>query len=334
MNVVTPAFKYNNFPIVMETSLSYFPHLCVALQSIVENSNPCNNYDILILSNEIGDKELAELKDFYRLDNFSIRCIDPSPVVAPFIETAKYDYLNLNYFRLALPWILSMYAKVVNLGSDILVRRDIAEIFSAVDSKEFCFAGVTDYGYLGKLRREISQNELDLRCPNFYINADVLVINLERIRNTRRIEDVLEIWQTRYLRHAEQDAISMAFQNEICLIDDRWNVFAPGMETEETICRAGTEIARSWERNIEDAFILHYAGEPKPWKREKTPKEKVWWETAIRSPQFMQIESGNTRRRGCLSTLIPKRSAIRAIIKRCVPFGSRLWIALKKFDKM
>lgn len=73
MNLINiyPAFEKNNIPIVFESSNYFIPYLSVALLTLIENTTDENNYDIIILGEEIDglDKykimSLANNKEIY-----------------------------------------------------------------------------------------------------------------------------------------------------------------------------------------------------------------------------------------------------------------------------
>lgn len=333
--MLLPAFDTNNIPVVWESSRDYFPFVGVALKSLLETRNPEFNYDIIILSDEIGEEDIKPLREGYARNGISVRCFDPSEIVESYIQCATYHYIHVNYFRLALPWILEQYDKVINLGADILVCQDIAQLFCCDMPEDACVAGVVDYGYLGKLDREISRKELGLKHPENYINTDVMLLNLKRIRHTHTIREGYDLWQAQYLRHAEQDAINVMFQDEIYSLDYRWNVFSPGTETEKAILKAGANAIHSWEHALKEPFILHFAGSPKPWEIKTIPLGDLWWDVAKRSMLYSDILYQSSRvekRKTLIEKLFPKGSYARRLAKKCIPFRSRLWILLKNYD--
>ena len=166
---IFPAFNTNNVPIIFESSELFAPYLSVAILSLINTASNKANYDIIILSNEIRREDqrclckLAEGKS-----NFSIRFFDPTDFVQSYIDNARYSYLYLNYYRMSLPWILKHYTKVINLGVDVLVKRDIANLFNE-DMGEKYIGGVIDLGYQGRLTLDISPKELGLDLSLIHI---------------------------------------------------------------------------------------------------------------------------------------------------------------------
>ena len=287
---ICPAFKSNNIPVVFETSRLFLPYLGVAIQSIVDKSTAKYNYDIVIFSAELISEDYKKLELLSNeKENISIRVFDPTNLVSRYIETATYQYLTLNYYRMSLPWILKCYKRVINLGADVLIKRDIGDLFYTETDPDAYIGGVMDIGYQGRLALDISAKELGLKKPNGYINADVLLLNLENIRKSFEQEAVMQSWQARFFRCAEQDAMNYLFQDHIYHFDPRWNVFPERMSSEFDILHAPTSSIEIWKQSLHNPYIIHYAALPKPWQLPSVGFGSDWWCTAKRTPYFEEI---------------------------------------------
>ena len=330
-----PAFEQDNIAVVFETSERFTPYLSVALASLIACTSAENNYDIIILSHEIKQHDEAVLHGLCRgKKNVSIRFFDPTPVVENYIKSAKYCYLSINYYRMSLPWILTEHTKAINLGADLIVEHDIAELFRQPIHSDCYLAGAPDLGYHGKLVEDISPKELSLSDPYSYINADVLLFDLKKIREDCRQDEIMEIWQKKYFRHAEQDALNVFFEGRIHHLDLRWNVFPDQMSSERDILRASNESVHIWHESLRAPCIIHYAGEPKPWNNPHVGFGNHWWYYAEQSPYYEEIvrrmEAGiapshKTLLRNIVDKLFPQGTRRRVILKRIIRFDSPLW---------
>lgn len=341
---IFPAFDTNNVPIIFESSDLFAPYLSVAILSLINTASDKANYDIIILSNEISKEDqrclckLAEGKS-----NFSIRFFDPTDFVQSYIDNARYSYLYLNYYRMSLPWILKHYTKVINLGVDVLVKRDIADLFNE-DIGENYLGGVIDLAYQGRLHLDISPKELGLDTPYAYVNADVLVFNLKKIRDNYTQKQLMQIWQDRHFRYAEQDAFNLFFQNHIHRFDLRWNLFPQKMSTEFDIRHAAPEIITRWQQCLKKPYIIHYAAVPKPWQLPTVEFGVDWWETAQDSPYYRLMVSNmceyieqhgsfeiiDSKARNLFRKYAPRGSVQYFILTKIFPRGSKQWCILKK----
>lgn len=287
---ILPAFPGQDAPIVFESSSYFVPYLAVALQTIIDSSSPENNYDVIVLGDGVKplDRERL-LKQVEDLKNFSLRFYEPQCLVDPYYQKAKYQYLKINYYRLALPWILKCYKTAVNLGADIIVMKDIAELTKFQFEPERYLAGATDLGYIGRLNEDIPHSELALRHPNRYINADVLIYNLKGIRENYKIDDIMSLWQRYHFRCSEQDALNKIFDEHKQLISLRWNTYPDRMtSTADIMCTTPMHI-KLWKKTLKDPYLVHFAAVPKPWDYPIVGFSDIWWETARRTVFYEEI---------------------------------------------
>ncbi|MCR5668030.1 MAG: hypothetical protein K6G05_03130 [Lachnospiraceae bacterium] len=127
-------------------------------------------------------------------------------------------------FRLIIPRVLTGIEKLIYLDADLLVNRDIKELWD-IDIAGYSLAAVKDIGYkdLAFFPEFVKQKE---GLADRYFNAGVLLMNLSFIRNTG---DLLELTH-RFLEEnpdaylLDQDALNYYFNSSTLLLDDNWNV--------------------------------------------------------------------------------------------------------------
>lgn len=325
---ILPAFSSQNAPIVFESSSFFIPYLAVALQTIIDTAKPENNYDIIVLGD--GVKPLDQeriLQQVAGMDNFSVRFFEPQAYIDFYFQKAKYQYLKINYYRLALPWILKSYKTAVNLGADIIVMKDISELTGFKFEQEKYLTGSVDLGYIGRLNEDIPHSELALKHPNRYINADVLIYNLEGIRNNYRLDDIMEFWQRYHLRCAEQDALNKIFDEHKQLLSLRWNTYPERMtSTQDIMCTTPMQI-ELWKKTLKNPSLVHFAAVPKPWSYPIIGFSDIWWKAARRTIFYEEIlrrmSVPQKRKRKhflerIMDALFPKGTRRRAFFKRYV----------------
>lgn len=341
---IFPAFQTNNVVVVFESSHSFAPYLSVALLSLISTSTQQYNYDIIVLSSEVEIHDQEVLSSLCaNKSNICIRFYDPSNLVAEYIAAAKYEYLDLNYYRMSLPWILKNYTKVINLGIDVMIRRDIADLFHE-EMGETYIGGAVDLGYQGRLSLDISPKELGLKDPYTYVNADVLLLNLKKIRKDFTQDQLMRSWQERKFRCAEQDALNWVFREHIYCFDLKWNVFPEKMSSEYDIMHAQETSIAYWRECLAIPYIIHYAAMPKPWQLPTVGYGIEWWCIAKDSPYYKDMfekmckyleEKGTFRivesnARKTADKILPYGSIRRKIAKLIIPRGSMRWLTLKK----
>lgn len=285
-----PTYKTENIAIVFETSQLFVPYLSVALLSLLQYTSPQYNYDILILSCELQEHDEIALHNIIQgKDNITMRFLNPHLIAKKYIDKARFSYLEINYYRLLLPWILQNYDKVINLGADIIIQRDIAELYEIRLSDDEFMAGAPDLGYHGRLAIDISPKELGKKDPFTYVNADVILLNLRAIRQSFTQDQIMRIWQKKQLRCAEQDAMNIAFDGHVKMLDLRWNVYPQRMNSEYHIEHAPEKSVEIWKESLSDPYLIHYAAIPKPWDYPLVGFGHIWWEYARQSIYYEEM---------------------------------------------
>lgn len=285
-----PVFDGVRYAIAFESSNLFVPYQSVVLNSLVEYTDDNNLYDIVILTSEIDayDCDLLQNEVGGR-KNISLRFFDPIDYVKKYIKQNKFNYLTINYYRLALPWIFEEYDRVLNLGADIVIQKDVMELLQCPMKEDEYIAGAVDLGYLGRLRLDISPNELGLKNPDGYVNADVLVVNSKNIRRDYVIDDVMLLWQKYNFRCAEQDAMNMLFDGHIHHVDIRWNLYPTKMASIEHIALNDDDKINMWKDALKNPYIIHYSAYPKPWDYPIVGYGDCWWHFARNSPYYEEI---------------------------------------------
>lgn len=327
---IKPVFG-NKTAIVFESSALFVPYLDVALRSLAKVCNLQERYDVIVLTTELEDIDCNILKkSISDYKNISLRFYNPSYLVRDYIKNNKHHYLEINYYRLALPWIFEEYDLVVNLGADIVFLRDISELLNIEFSNSEYMAGAIDLGYIGRLNmKDIPRDELCLKEPVHYVNADVLVFNLHNIRRDFSMDKIMTLWQKYKFRCAEQDSLNVLFEDGIKLLDLRWNVYPLRMTSMEHIAETSAEQIKMWQKALKNPYIVHFAAVPKPWDYPMVGYGELWWENARNSAYYEEII-----RRMCMSAVknesIPNCSMPRRILNFIFPMGSRRRLLLKK----
>lgn len=336
---IFPAYDNKNVAIVFETSEFFVPYLSVALLSLVDTVSEEYNYDILILSCEVKEHDEEELRKIVAgRDNIAIRIVNPHQLVEKYIKKAHYNYLEINYYRIMLPWILKNYDKVINLGADLIIKHDLADLFQTALADDCYMAGALDLGYHGRLSIDISPTELGMKDPYKYVNADVLLFHLKAIRENFNCDALMNVWQKKPLMCAEQDALNMAFDGHVHIVDLKWNVYPDRMASEYHIEHAPQKSYMRWKECLNDPYIIHYAAVPKPWDYPMVGYGYEWWSYARRSAYYEEM-----LRRMCMKAIrddgfLPQQVGVKGALinfakKHCPGFLKPLAMRVKKVLK-
>lgn len=287
MKRIEPIKKDNTVVIVFESTDYFVPYLDICIKSLCDHFSSAFFYDVIILEDNIEGYNKEYLRrNIEGLDNVSLRFFDPTEVIEGYYSNAKKKYLKVNYFRLALPWILEQYDMAFNLGADIIVKSDLGFFADFTFKKGACLAGAKDLGWTGRLRYDIPAEELELEFPQEYVNADVLVYNLKQIREQYKMDDLLLPWQEHLFRCNEQDVLNLVFDGKKQILDLRWNTYPDRMLSTEDILRNSDLDIGLWKAALEDPFIIHFAAVPKPWDEPMIGYGDEWWNYARKSVYY------------------------------------------------
>ena len=282
-------------PIVFAVDDGYAPMLAVALQSLAENSSSENTYQIYILIERLSRLNrwiLRNTIDGY--PNISIAFID----VTEFLDerTKAKCYIEIHttlatYYRFFIARLLGQYPKIIYLDSDIIINRDIAELYS-IDIGDNWIGAAIDVRESIAIRKELTVSnrnwrtyviqDLGLIDPYTYFQAGVLIINVKAfIENQleKKCFEALEKIQKPIL--SDQDILNAVCQGHIHYLPITWNVeWQIPFEFETYAEDLQGNFYEEYRKALEAPSILHYASSRKPWTESKLPGAEYWWRDA------------------------------------------------------
>ena len=238
----------------------YVKYLLVALTSILENNKNEKIYFYVISSDITDDNKnrIELLKKAY--SNFEIKYIVP--------DVSLFNNLKLNieyitvetYFRYIIADLVPNIDKCLYLDADLVVNSELKSLYDINLNDNYC-AGVEDI-FINKIgyKKEIGFNNSDL-----YINAGVLLMNLEKIRKDGMVEKLFLVnqeWKEK-IQFQDQDIINITFKSRILNLNSIYNF-------------TGTNVRREKNKR-KDAVIIHYTGNRKPWMDGCRNKMKFLW---------------------------------------------------------
>lgn len=351
---LAPAFNDGNTAsIVLSSSLYYTPYCASTVKSIIDTSNDNHNYDIIILHTEIPQKtQRLFFKMIENRSNFSIRFCDVRRIVSKFNLRICEHFSVETYYRLAIKEFLPKYKKVVYLDSDLIVKRDIFELYST-DITGYAVAGVTDICLSGinngynKDKATYYKEYAFIADRNLLkmINAGVMVMNLDFINAKYSAKQLLTYAQESNFELCDQDVINSLFQDNILLLDFRWNTADYEEETLPAWCTkfAPKNMVEEYRKAVKDPYILHYASTIKPWNETGYKNADVFWSTVRTTPFYeyllcRRMQENASYYAGTVGAATvhkkqkpPKEKLWRRLADKFYPKGTRRRERLKKF---
>lgn len=206
----------------------------------------------------------------------------------------------LTYFRFFIPrFVPQNYAVCLYLDIDMLVVGDLRELF-ALDMGDKCVGVVSDYAHNSVKLRPKSANRKGIYFSGTYFNSGFLLLNLRAWEQNRITERCFEVMAHYHLSAHDQDAL-----NAVITENQRIKLpFAFNLLVRAYICapckgeslRYKFDFTRG-EMNLalKNPVVWHFAGNYKPWRNAWIMNEKgrilsaIWWEIALKTPQFADI---------------------------------------------
>ena len=269
----------NEVRIVFAVNDLYIPPLGVALHSLIRYADRNRQYKIFVLNEGIGNGHWKKVKSMEQ-SNINIESINVSEWMREHqIPTVNHLSKETTY-RLLIPTIFPQYEKILYLDSDLIIRRDVAELFDMDLEGAIFGASIArlfrwSYGYITK--------DLSLRAEK-YFNCGVLMINNRLLGESNICEKGMRMLEEKRYPTQDQDVINILCQSsenaeKVKFIDGRWNVewhhlYEDGAEVYIDTVREGSLDL------VKDPFIIHYTGQKKPWNHPELELAEYFWQEA------------------------------------------------------
>jgi lipopolysaccharide biosynthesis glycosyltransferase len=254
----------------------YMPYAMVSIQSAIMNKKKSTHYHIHILAEDFNSEDKNKLQ---QMATSGIR------ISIYQTENKDFDYRHLGRFsgfKISLQKIfiadyLKEQNKVIYLDADTLVQNDLSSLY-ATDISHVYVAAVKD-GLMYQHPEHIT--ELQLQNPQFYFNSGVMLLNLKKIREDKKINSALIYFNTHYEIFGDQDILNVVFSGKTEEISYLYNVNSVFFEEKSSdfLSDFWKEKVPSLPENVyNQAFVLHFAGH-KPWTNWFTEQQlkSLWW---------------------------------------------------------
>ncbi|MBR6412944.1 MAG: glycosyltransferase [Alphaproteobacteria bacterium] len=303
-----PAFGQNNVPIVFSTDRNYVPCLSVALTSVLENASPRNNYDIVVLYQDIYEYQKRFLMTLAQnRPNVSVRFFNMGDYVKEYALNKSFTVNHITfsaYFRLFVGQIFKVYEKILYLDCDLVVLKDIAELYR-INIAPFPIAAVRDttishalttggfnkaaWEYFGRYMKET----LDFTTPQKYFNSGVLIVDIAKF-NEVDLDHLVDLVRRNNKFFHDQNVLNAAFENNyyelpICW-NFQWNIKFHSHDYKSVL---PPDVLAFYEDPNLCANIIHYTSHEKPWKNPYHTFADIWWQYARKSPFYEIILKEN-----------------------------------------
>ena len=294
---IKKVFTDNAVPICFSANNNFLPFTGVMVQSIIDNANDKDNYDIIVLCSDADEKlknKMISLAD--GKENVSIRLYDvtdfipmPRNLFTENIYTQTSYSLEI-YYRLLIPTLMPDYDKVLYFDGDMIALTDVAELYHTTNLGNNLIASSRDYAGLchcykeGDERRSYREDILGLSDVNDYILSGMLVINVPEFNKLYTADKLLEIAGYMDWRQHDQDILNVICEDKILLIDGAWDY----LQDFGWIRYLPDWLQKEYEKTKSNVKVAHFAGQRKPWINNSQNSDK-FWDICARTPFFKDV---------------------------------------------
>ncbi|CAI3957975.1 LPS:glycosyltransferase (RfaJ) (PDB:1G9R) [Commensalibacter communis] len=266
-------------PIVTAFNENYAITGAALIQSIIENGDPTCFYDIYIIEGALSDTTKFNFHFmFRRLENFSLNIINVDHFFANKDLNLHAHFSKETYYRILIPTILPQYDKVIYLDADMVVNKDIQHLFdtdignnSIAAVKDYVMAGFIKFKIMcrdvcgGLTTEEYLKQYLGMKNPHNYAQAGVLIFNTKKFRKTGVDQDILQDMCKASYWFLDQDLLNKHLEGDIYYLDTQWNVLHGNGNVDSFYKKLPLPIMEDYFKARKDPWIIHFAGEQKPW---------------------------------------------------------------------
>lgn len=264
----------------------YLAPTYIAIYSLIDKANETDEYDIYIMHSGDFPKNVVDYME--SLNSLKPNCrilwlnIEKMPQLQICSSGAVSHISNATYYRFYLADLLPNVDKCLYLDSDIVVLRDVAPLYKT-EMNGNIMAGVRntfpeerDYHWASS-----RFNELGIDSFEQYVNAGVLIIDLQAIRNNGMKEKFLELAASKVFSYNDQDILNIVCYGHIATLPAENNLMLEYLSfPEKSIYLYGED----YRKKVKNAIVIHYASPHKPWLSKMNVQADKWWKVVKQTP--------------------------------------------------
>lgn len=274
-------------PVVFAVNKGYLPYLGVALSSLIHHTSDEYNYELYIFHTTLSVYDKERLEGIQK-SNITIHCVD---VLEYTKHLNLYSSLHLSeesVYRILIPDVLPQYDKIIYLDSDLVILNDIARLFDH-DLNGHVLGVVQDILF-DDIVQHVSEDLLIQ--PETCFNAGVLLIDTKKFREEKIKEKAVrllaedKIREKRKYIYLDQDVLNIACQGRTIFFEHQWNFQWQYLQPARYARIADKE---TYLETAKNPYILHFAGNIKPWHEPGREMAHIFWKYARRTVFYEEI---------------------------------------------
>ena len=245
----------------------YIMPTCVAITSMIMNKNTDTKYHIYVLLAEVENENKNILENFAQNNNDSFVSID-----IIIINDNKYkNIMNSGHvssaalFKFDIANIFPNLDKVLYLDSDIIILKDLSELFTT-DISNFYAGVIKDF-----IAIQLRKHHLRLGTE-YYFNSGVLLLNTKKLREENASEKLLDYKLAQKKGFMDQDAFNYVFNEKVKFLPHKYNYM---ITNDNYFDRKAINDFYEYDLLDDDINILHITYK-KPWDKNTISYNKYY----------------------------------------------------------
>lgn len=236
--------------------------MAVMMVSALENAAPTTFYKFhCFVSGSVSAddrKKLLSIADSYK--NCSVELIDMGNLYLDLPGTHLY-VTNVCLYKICIIKKLTQYDRALYLDSDVIVRRDLCDLYNSDLDDRYVGAVLS----INKcLDRAFIASDINIPDMRTYFNAGMMLMNLKKMREDnldRRLDAHIGL----FMGSVDQSIFNHVCYNRIVSLPPRYNVTFNNFRIYKTGRAEQFYSARDLNEAVNDPAIFHWAVAEKPW---------------------------------------------------------------------
>jgi len=268
-------------PVAFAINDNYVLYWGVAASSLIEHASSEYMYKVYVFYTELSEYNIRRVEGMSTA-NVEIRCMNISNDI-PKVELKNRNHLTIeSLYRIVTPLLLKEYEKILYLDSDIVILRDLAELYH-IDIGDYSIGAIEEKQTYA-LVEYLSERNMTLEG---YFNAGVLVLNTKKLLERDILGEAIKILDTdvRY-DYLDQDALNIILNGDIYYLPDQWNVEWHTLHNIERVIEKQVDAVME---SVMNPYVVHYTTRNKAWHRPDLELADKFWECARKTPFYEEI---------------------------------------------
>ncbi|WP_029686645.1 DUF4422 domain-containing protein [Tatumella saanichensis] len=276
---VQPVFEKNAVPVVICFDDNYTISGAALINSLVKNSDPARNYDIVVLENGISYNNKQRLKALLNnAENLSLRFFDINAFSELTSVHTRGHFTAATYARLFIPRLFALYDKVLFIDADTIVENDVAEL-AEIDLAEHLVAAVRDIVMEGFVKfgamsessdgimpaRKYLISTLEMPKTENYFQAGIILFNIQQMVKENTYKKLMDAMTEKQYWFLDQDIMNKVFYDRVLYLPLEWNVYHGNGNTDDFYPNLQLATYNEFLQARKKPKMIHFAGENKPW---------------------------------------------------------------------